>query len=127
MYQLAITRDFFAQHFLIGGDWGKENRKHSHHYKVEVRIEAPELDQHGYLIDIVDLENALSGIIETFADHTLNDLAPFRDLNPSLERFARIIWESLVEKLEFDPEGLSVKLWENEADWAAFRWSGNPG
>lgn len=127
MYQLAITRDFIAQHFLIGGDWGKENRKHSHHYKVEVRIEAPELDRHGYLVDIVDLETALSKIIETFADNTLNDLAPFRGLNPSLERFARIIWQSLVEKLEFEPGRLSVRLWENNTDWAEFRLSGNSG
>ncbi|MCI0654099.1 MAG: 6-carboxytetrahydropterin synthase [Methylococcaceae bacterium] len=124
MYQLAITRDFFAQHFLIGGDFGKENRRHSHRYKVEVRIEAPELDRHGYLVDIVDLEAALSKIIETFQENTLNDLAPFRGLNPSLEHFARIIWESLVEKLEFDRDRLSVKLWENDADWAAYRWSG---
>ncbi len=123
MYQLAITRDFFAQHFLIGGDWGKENRKHSHHYKVEVRIEAAELNQHGYLIDIVELETNLSKIIETFADKTLNDLPVFNNLNPSLERFARLIWESLVESLEFNPCQLSVKLWENDTDWAAYHLS----
>jgi 6-pyruvoyltetrahydropterin/6-carboxytetrahydropterin synthase len=125
MYQLAITRDFFAQHFLIGGDWGKENSKHSHHYKVEVRIEAPELDQHGYLIDIVKLEACLSEIIASFAENTLNDLPAFQNLNPSLERFAKLIFESLVEKLDFERERLSVKLWENDTDWAGYRFSGN--
>jgi 6-pyruvoyltetrahydropterin/6-carboxytetrahydropterin synthase len=124
MYQLAITRDFFAQHFLIGGDWGKENQKHSHHYKVEVRIEAPELDQHGYLIDIVNLETTLSKIIATFEDTTLNDLPAFRNLNPSLERFARAIFESLVEELDFERDRLAVRLWENDTDWAAYRISG---
>ena len=58
MYQLAITRDFIAQHYLIGGDWGRENEQHSHHYKVEVRVQQQDLDQHGYLIDIVDLESS---------------------------------------------------------------------
>ena len=38
MYQLALTRDFVAQHYLIGGDWGAENLKHSHAYKVEVLL-----------------------------------------------------------------------------------------
>jgi 6-pyruvoyltetrahydropterin/6-carboxytetrahydropterin synthase len=31
MYTVTITRDFVAQHFLIGGDWGAENQWHSHH------------------------------------------------------------------------------------------------
>ena len=120
MYQLAITRRFIAQHYLIGDDWGPENQKHSHHYKLEVRIEAPELDRHGYLIDIVDLENTLTEILKHYQEHTLNDLPPFKDLNPSLERFAKVIWESLISKLELEPDALRIKLWENDNDWAAY-------
>lgn len=120
MYELAIMRDFIAQHFLIGADWGKENQKHSHHYRVEVRIEASELDQHGYLIDIVELESKLLGILECFRDKTLNDLAYFQNLNPSLERFVRLIWESLCASLPTGAFQLHVKLWENDTDWAAY-------
>ena len=120
MYQLAITRRFIAQHYLIGDDWGPENQKHSHHYKLEVRIEAPELDQHGYLIDIVDLENTLTEVLKHYQEHTLNDLPPFKDLNPSLERFAKVIWESLLSKLELKQEALRITLWENDNDWAAY-------
>jgi 6-pyruvoyltetrahydropterin/6-carboxytetrahydropterin synthase len=121
MYQLAITRDFIAQHYLIGGDWGRENEQHSHHYKVEVRVQQQDLDQHGYLIDIVDLESSLGRIIDSYQENTLNDLVPFKDLNPSLERFARVIWEELVSRLDIDGSVLSVRLWENENDWAAYR------
>ena len=35
MYSVAVKREFVAQHFLIGGDWGAENDWHSHHYQVE--------------------------------------------------------------------------------------------
>ena len=121
MYQLAITRDFIAQHYLIGGDWGRENEQHSHHYKVEVRVQQQDLDQHGYLIDIVDLESSLGRIIDSYQENTLNDLVPFKDLNPSLERFARVLWEELVSRLGIDGSVLSVRLWENENDWAAYR------
>jgi 6-pyruvoyltetrahydropterin/6-carboxytetrahydropterin synthase len=31
MYVVAVKREFDAQHFLIGGDWGPENEIHSHH------------------------------------------------------------------------------------------------
>ncbi|MGX2038736.1 6-pyruvoyl trahydropterin synthase family protein [Methylocaldum sp. MU1018] len=120
MYQLAITRDFIARHFLIGGDWGEENREHSHHYTAEVLIEGEQLDRHGYLIDIVDLEQAMLALIGEFKDRVLNDLEPFRGLNPSLERFARIFWEQLRDRLTLSGVKMTVKLWENERDWAAF-------
>jgi hypothetical protein len=38
MYTTAVRQDFIAQHCLIGGDWGAENEKHSHHYQVEVQL-----------------------------------------------------------------------------------------
>lgn len=56
MYTVAVTRDFIANHYLIGGDWGSENQPHAHHYVAEVSIEGTQLDQHGYLVDIVAIE-----------------------------------------------------------------------
>lgn len=120
MYRLALTRDFVAQHYLIGGDWGAENFKHSHSYKVEVLLRGKVLNQHGYLVDIVELESALTEVITRFRDHTLNDLAPFAGLNPSLERFARVLYEDLWARLAERDLSLTVKLWENERDWAAY-------
>jgi 6-pyruvoyltetrahydropterin/6-carboxytetrahydropterin synthase len=32
MYTVAVRRDFIAQHYRIGGDWGAENELHAHHY-----------------------------------------------------------------------------------------------
>jgi 6-pyruvoyltetrahydropterin/6-carboxytetrahydropterin synthase len=120
MYRLAVTRDFIAQHYLIGGDWGAENRRHSHAYRLEVQLEGPTLDQHGYLADIVAVDRAIADTVAGFRDRTLNDLAPFAGLNPSLERFARILWEALLERLRCELSSLSVRLWENERDWAAY-------
>ena len=64
MYTVAVKRDFVGQHFLIGGDWGAENFWHSHHYVVEVQLEGEELDKHGYLTDITDIEHNLEKIVE---------------------------------------------------------------
>ena len=120
MFQLAIQRDFIAQHFLFGGDWGAENLLHSHHYRVEVLLEGNNLNQHGYLIDIVELENALNQVIALFSDQTLNDLITFHELNPSLERFARIFYYELQQRLNCSEVKLSLKLWENATDWASY-------
>jgi 6-pyruvoyltetrahydropterin/6-carboxytetrahydropterin synthase len=120
MYRLAVTRAFIAQHYLIGCDWGGENRKHSHAYRLEVRLAGTKLDRHGYLGDIVQVERAIDETLAAFRDRTLNDLASFADLNPSLERFARILWEALHGRLACEGTALRVRLWENEQDWAEY-------
>ncbi|HRO58151.1 MAG TPA: 6-carboxytetrahydropterin synthase [Burkholderiaceae bacterium] len=120
MYRLAITRDFIAQHFLIGGDWGAENHRHSHHYKLQVRLRGSTLDRHGYLCDIVELERVLDEVLGRYRDRTLNELAPFAGLNPSLERFAKILHDELLARLDLRDASMAVRLWENERDWAAY-------
>jgi 6-pyruvoyltetrahydropterin/6-carboxytetrahydropterin synthase len=122
MYTIAVTRDFVAQHFLIGGDWGPENDWHSHHYRVEVQLEGATLDQHGYLVDIVDLETHLDVLITRYRDKTLNDLPEFDGLNPSIEHFARILGQALSERIQApNLSAVTVKLWENEIAWATYR------
>ena len=120
MYRLAVTRDFIAQHFLIGGDWGAENRKHSHHYRLEILLRGATLDRHGYLADIVEVERAIEATLSRYRDRTLNELEAFADLNPSLERFAKVLHDELNPVLASDRLALTLKLWENERDWAGY-------
>jgi 6-pyruvoyltetrahydropterin/6-carboxytetrahydropterin synthase len=120
MYQLAITRDFVARHRLVGGDWGAENEIHSHHYRAEIQVQGEVLGPHGYLIDIVELERAVNEIIGSVRERLLNDLPAFAGLNPSLEHFSRILWETLVSRVNLPAKTLTVRLWENEHNWAAY-------
>ena len=121
MYTISIQRDFIAQHYLVGGDWGVENELHSHHYKIEVMLEGEDLDQHGYLIDLIDVETQLDAMIARYRDKTLNDLPPLEGVNPSIERFCRLLCEELNEAL-YAPNitAISIKLWENTIAWAAY-------
>ncbi len=121
MFQLGVERDFIAQHFLIGGDWGAENQLHSHHYRLEVILQGDQLDEHGYLVDIVAVEQALDEQVAQYRDRTLNDLTPFRGLNPSLERFCRLLCEALCVRLQTpNLKQITVKLWENQIAWASY-------
>src|SRR5205823_87970 len=70
-FTVCVIRDFVAQHFLIGGDWGRENEWHSHHYKLEVSFAGDELDQHAYLLDIAVVKEHLGRLVARFADKTL--------------------------------------------------------
>lgn len=122
MYSVSVQKDFIAQHKLIGGDWGDENHPHSHHYVLELILESEQLDKHGYLVDIVDVESAIDNTIACFRDRMLNELEEFSGLNPSLEHFSRIIWEKIASTIKLPGSGvLTIKLWENASCWAAYR------
>jgi 6-pyruvoyltetrahydropterin/6-carboxytetrahydropterin synthase len=122
MYTVAVKRDFVAQHFLIGGDWGTENERHSHHYILEVQLEGASLDQHGYLVDIVDIEASLEALVAYYRDKTLNELPEFEGLNPSIEHFARIVCQALSSRIQASNlNAIRIRLWENEIAWAAYR------
>ncbi|TVP52686.1 MAG: 6-carboxytetrahydropterin synthase [Halomonadaceae bacterium] len=124
MYTVAVTQDFIANHYLIGGDWGSENSPHAHHYVLEVRIESDTLNEHGYLVDIVEIEAALNDVVGYFRDSMLNDKPEFAGLNPSIEHFSRILSEKLLAGITPPGTGaLVVKLWENATCWAAYRRS----
>jgi 6-pyruvoyltetrahydropterin/6-carboxytetrahydropterin synthase len=122
MYNVAVARDFIASHYLIGGDWGAENELHAHHYKIEIVLFGEELDEHGYLVDIVDIENTLDDLVSKYRDNTLNDLEEFNGLNPSIEHFSRILCEAFTSRLNSKNILIvELKIWENEIAWAGFR------
>lgn len=121
MYRVAVRRDFVAQHFLIGGDWGPENQKHSHHYRLELELGGQELDEHGYLVDIVDIEANLEQQVSYYRDRTLNELPEFQGINPSIEHFSRILCKTLATAIRAaNICQITVRLWENEIAWAAY-------
>ncbi len=122
MYCIAVKRDFIANHFLIGGDWGRENEPHAHHYVIEVQIKHDQLDQHGYLVDIVKIEAELDALVENYRDKLLNDFPEFNGINTSIEHFSRIIWEKLKKNIQPpEPGSFRIKLWENEDCWTSYQ------
>lgn len=122
MYTLGVKREFIARHFLIGGDWGPENYPNSHHYVLELQMEGRELDQHGYLVDILDVEKHLDEIVDYYREQMLNDKPDFEGLNPSIEHFARILATSLSQRIQAENlSAFKVVLWENKSAWAAYR------
>lgn len=122
MYTLAVRRDFIARHFLIGGDWGPENFPNSHHYVLELQLSGDSLNQHGYLVDIVEVEKHLNELVAHYKEQMLNDLPEFAGLNPSIEHFARILCTTLNERIQAaNINKVKVILWENEIAWVSYK------
>lgn len=121
-YTLQVNTDLVAQHYLTTPDCGPENEWHSHHFDIEVRLSGPELNENGYLIDIVEVEEFLDEVVNRYEDATLNDLPEFEGLNPSVEHFARILCTSLEEFLATSRlDELAVRVWEDDHACASYR------
>jgi len=120
MFTVGVRRQFIARHYLTGGNWGGENEIHSHHYALEVSLEGPELNEHGYLMDIVEIEERLDKIMSRLQDSVLNELPEFAGLNPSIEHLADQCCQWLQDGLTNPPLScVSVKVFENNDAWAS--------
>jgi 6-pyruvoyltetrahydropterin/6-carboxytetrahydropterin synthase len=85
-----------------------------------LQLAGAELDAHGFLVDIVDVNTHLDALVSHYRDNLLNDLPEFSGLNPSLEHFARLACTTLEERLPPGVGLVRVQLWESASAWAAF-------
>ena len=121
MYSTTVLTDFVAQHYLTVPNPGPEGEPHSHHYEVELCFRGPELNEFDYLVDIDDAEAALSGIVDRYRDTMLNDRPEFDGDNPSVERFAKVIFEQVTDAVGDDTvTELRVTVWEDDEAAASY-------
>ncbi len=120
MYKLTIKTQFPAAHRLRGYQ-GKCENLHGHNWKVEVTIASERLNDLGLAIDFKELKQKVGKILEEFDHQFLNDLPPFREVNPSSENIARHIFDRLCEKLtEPHLQVDQVAVWESDTACAIY-------
>ena len=121
-YTVGLLRAFLAEHRLVGGDWGKENERHAHPYRLEVVFEGDRLDRHGYLLDISVVEPRLDALCDRYRGKMLNDLPEFEGKNPGIEVFANILADRLTGDLPPSAvRSVTVKVWESDTAYATCR------
>ena len=120
MYTVTVLEDFVAQHFLTVPDPGPEGVPHSHHFEIELTFRGPSLGEYDYLVNIDEVEAALAGVRDRYEDTLLNDLPEFEGRNPSVERFARVVWERVAAVGDDPVTDLAVTIWEDETAHAAY-------
>lgn len=120
MYTVTVTRDFPAQHYLTVPDPGPEGDPHTHHYEAVVRLSGESIDDHGYLVNIDDVEAALSVLVDRYRDTLLNETLGDEG-NPSVERFAQQFCDELREEIDAPHvDRIQVTMWESEDAAGAF-------
>lgn len=120
MYELRVKTDFPAAHHLEGypGDCA---RPHGHNWGVEVFARSKTLDSVGLATDFRDLKKAVNEIISPWDHQDLNTLADFKEINPSAEQIARLVFERLAAVINNGETWIEkVTIWENDRCSASF-------
>jgi len=116
MYEVTIKKSFSAAHVLkeIGG---KCEDLHGHNFLVEVSVAGEALNGEDLLIDFRDLKKWINEILDHLDHKYLNEVAAFKDINPSSERVAKFIYDRLTKKIQtvtLDLMVSRVTVWESD-------------
>ena len=123
MFEISVEDSFAAGHALRGYR-GKCENPHGHNYKVRVTVSGEQLDSVGLLLDFKDLKQAMNQIVDRLDHQMLNDIEPFRKLNPSAENMAKYFYDETSRRLLQATEGRvkvkQVKVWETDTTTATY-------
>ena len=118
-YELLIRTQFAAAHRLREYA-GNCERLHGHNWRIDVALRAHALDKLGMVMDFREAKRLIEDILHGFDHQYLNDLEPFRELNPTTENIARTVFDALAAKL---PDGIAlakVTAWESDLCGASY-------
>ncbi len=124
---------FNAAHRLYRKDWTMEKNQevfgkcnnpnfHGHNYELIVSVTGVVDKETGYVIDTKILSDLIKEHIEEAFDHkNLNEDVPeFKDLNPTAEHIAYIIWNKLRVLIAADKE-LEITLYETPRNFVTYK------
>lgn len=121
VYMLRVECEFAAAHHLRGYG-GSCNRLHGHNWKIEVEVEARELDEIGMGLDFREIRRTAREVTDALDHRYLNEIEPFTDVNPTAENIAAYCFREIGDRLNRPAVTVhAVTVWEN--DRAGVRYS----
>ena len=123
---------FNAAHRLYVKSWSNEKNQqvfgkcanphfHGHNYEMEVKVTGEVDPVTGMVIDLKDLKDMIEENVSDYFDHrNLNEeIEEFKDLIPSAENIAIVIYNILREKLESHLD-LKIRLYETPRNYVEY-------
>jgi 6-pyruvoyltetrahydropterin/6-carboxytetrahydropterin synthase len=133
MKATVYRKEYFnAAHRLHNPAWDDETNKkvfglcnnphyHGHNYTVIAEVTGEIEKNTGYVIDTKILKDIINEeVIELFDHRNLNlDVTDFKDLNPTAENIAMVIWNRMRKRLDSKLE-LCITLYETEKNYVRY-------
>jgi 6-pyruvoyltetrahydropterin/6-carboxytetrahydropterin synthase len=123
---------FNAAHRLANPNWSPEKNEavfgkcnnpnyHGHNYELIVKLKGEIDPDTGYVYDMKVLSDLIKlHVLNKFDHKNLNlDTDEFKDLNPSAENIAVVVWNILREKIDPKLE-LTIQLYETERNFVEY-------
>jgi 6-pyruvoyltetrahydropterin/6-carboxytetrahydropterin synthase len=123
---------FNAAHRLYNPSWTNERNEavfgkcnnpsfHGHNYELIVKVTGVPDQETGYVIDLKVLSDLIGKeILERFDHKNLNlDTVEFKQLNPTAEHIAIVIYDLLRPHIEADKE-LQIRLYETPRNFVEY-------
>ncbi len=101
---------------------GDCSRMHGHNWIIEVYVRCKELDKVGIGIDFRDIQQALKKVLSELDHFNLNELDPFKDINPTSENIARFIYREIGKILNTGTVRVSKVLVSETPNAGAYYW-----
>ena len=113
-YQLKVVTDFASAHTLKGY-LGACSRMHGHNWKVELEAVSTQLDDIGMGVDFKVMKQAANEVGDELDHRYLNDLEPFKEINPTAENIAAYMYKKISARINSDTiKVTALTLWETE-------------
>jgi 6-pyruvoyltetrahydropterin/6-carboxytetrahydropterin synthase len=123
MFEVTVEDTFAAGHYLRNYK-GKCENPHGHNYKIRVTLAGKELDKAGLLLDFKDLREVMKHVIERLDHQMINDIEPFKVLNPSAENLAKYVYDGSNGRLNQVTQGRvhvkNVTVFETDTTTATY-------
>ena len=130
--KISRRAHFNAAHRLYRADWSNEKNDaifgkcnnpnfHGHNYELIVSVTGEIDPVTGFVMDMKLLKDLIKSEIEEALDHkNLNlEVPEFKDLNPTAENIAVVIWNKLRSHIEKNKE-LEVVLYETPRNFVTY-------
>ena len=113
-YQLKVVTDFASAHTLRDYP-GACSRMHGHNWKVELEAVAARLDDVGMGVDFKIMKQAAREVGGRLDHQYLNELEPFKEINPTAENIAAYMYKEISARINSDTiKVTALTLWETE-------------
>ncbi len=120
-FEVYVKTHFSAAHSLTGYE-GDCARVHGHNWIVEVFVKCKELNEIGIGVDFRDIKEGVKKVLKDLDHFNLNELPPFKTVNPTSENIAKFLYQELAKVLNSDVVKVSkVKVSETPGA-GAFYW-----
>lgn len=130
---VSRSAHFNAAHRLHRKDWSSQKNNeifgkcnnpnfHGHNYELIVSVTGKINKETGYVIDMKVLKDIIKNEVEEAFDHkNLNlEVPEFKDLNPTAENIAVVIYDKMKPKLNPDLK-LEILLYETPRNFVTYK------